>query len=55
METYIISDLVLSLSENALVGKLEFIKIYHLELLERVREKWRPFNKMVLRVLMFMN
>ena len=46
--------MVHSISTNALVGKLEFVKLSRLELLDWVREKWKPLIKTILRVLMLM-
>ena len=51
---YITLAMVHSISANTLVGKLEFVKLSRLELLDWVREKWKPLIKTILRVLMLM-
>ena len=55
MGKYVTSTMILILSDNALVGNMEFVKLFLLDLMNWVRDKWKPLNKMVLRVLMLMN
>ena len=48
-------DLVPALSLRSLVGKMEFVKISRVDLLEWIRDVWKPFIKNIPRVLALVN
>ena len=48
-------DMVLTLSQRSLVGKFEFINLTKNEILEWIREKWKPFIKNIPKVLALVN
>jgi len=51
----VITDMVLSLSKNSLVGKFEFIKLSRMEFMDWVSKKWKPIIKSMPRVLVLTN
>ena len=55
MRNDVTSNMFLYLSSNALVGKLEFVKLSRFNILECIGEKLKPLLKIVARVVMLMN